>query len=104
MIKLISISGNIHAIAKVNNHDMYANELNFLSECITKQAERTMRKTKMGRNRSKLSLDIPAQLASIESIGNENCDGIETIVLREQAEHERPKSVTKLSTFRNNWI
>ena len=99
-----SISGNIAAIANVKNHDIYADELEKLSECITKRAKLNMKKSKKYRNKNQFSLDIPVQSNGIASMGKENCDDIETIVLQEQVEQIRPRSAAKLSASRNNWI
>ena len=56
-----SISGNIAAIANVKNHDIYADELEKLSERITKRAKLNLKKSKKCRNKKQFSLDIPVQ-------------------------------------------
>lgn len=58
----------------------------------------------MSDNKNQISLDIPAQLERIQSMREENCDNIETIILHEQTEPVRPKSEATFSMFQNNWI
>ena len=98
---ILSISGNIDAIAKTRNHDMYLSELNNLSERIT---QLNTKENGISRNKNPPSLGIPIQLDTIESLDNEICDNIETIVLHEQAQHERTKCKVNFSASRNNWI
>ena len=101
---ILSISGNIDALAKTSNHDIYVNELKNLSDHIMKQTKANTNKVKMARSKHHILLDIPVQLDRVELTDEENVDDVETIVLKEQARQDRPNTGEHILTYLNNWI
>ena len=98
---ILSISGNLDAIAKTRSHGMYLAELSNLSEHIT---QLNTKDNGISGNENPPSIDTPIQLNTVDSLDKESRDNIETIMLHEQAQHERPKCKINLSASRNNWI